>query len=238
MTATASLDRLLLLLDDLGPDIDDLDPDVDESTDLADQLADCGDLSLVPALETALDDAMASGNPYARDTLAAVLAGLAGPAALPVLLRAGARDLGDDQDSLSAVLCDLFDQHPTAIREAAHPLLTDPDARLRAVAVWTLGFTSHPEDLNLLAHTATDPSDEVRTATAGTLGSLAPHHPHAVDLLITLLTDPHPQVRIDALSALAWSHHPTALPAIQTLTTDPDPRVRHHATTTATHLRA
>ncbi|WP_051838711.1 HEAT repeat domain-containing protein [Streptomyces sp. NRRL WC-3742] len=232
MTAAESLDRLLLLL------LDDPDSDVDESTDLAERLADCEDLSLVPALEAALDEALAAGNFHARDTVAGVLAGLTGPAALPVLLRASARDLGDDQDSLSAVLCDLFDEHPDAAREAADPLLSDPDARLRAVAVWTLGFASHAEDVDLLARTAADPSEEVRAATAGSLGSLAAAHPQALDLLITLLADPHPQVRIDALSALGWSHRTRALPAVQSLANDPDERVRRWAAISADRLGA
>ncbi|MFJ9693835.1 HEAT repeat domain-containing protein [Kitasatospora sp. NPDC101183] len=229
MTSAESLDHLLALLLDV-------DPDFDESIALADELAACGDLSLVPAVEAALEEALAAGEFFARDLIAGVLAGLNGPDALPVLLRASARDLGDDQDSLLAEVVDLFAQYPGAARAAALPLVEEPDARLRAVGVWTLGFASGPQDVELFARTAADESGEVRGATAGALGSHAAGLPKAVDLLIALLADPEPQVRIDALAALGESRQARALQAVRTLAEDPDEGVRRWAVISADRL--
>ena len=56
-------------------------------------------------------------NFYGRDLIAGVLAGVAGIAALPVLLLAADRDLGDDQDGLQSEIAAVLDADPVAGRE-------------------------------------------------------------------------------------------------------------------------
>ncbi len=53
---------------------------------------------------------------WQRDVYAALLAGMLGADAIPILLEASAADLGDDQDSLAGILGDLFDRFPEARR--------------------------------------------------------------------------------------------------------------------------
>ena len=79
-----------------------LDDDYDVIAPTLAVLSACGDLSLVPGLREALDRFLDDGNFYGRDLIASALAGIQGVAALPALLRASARELGDDQDSLTA----------------------------------------------------------------------------------------------------------------------------------------
>jgi hypothetical protein len=78
------------------------DGDYDDIAPVLGALAACGDTSLVPRLREALAGFLDDRNFYGRDLTAHVLAGIQGVAALPALLAASARDLGDDQDSLQA----------------------------------------------------------------------------------------------------------------------------------------
>jgi hypothetical protein len=75
-------------------------------------LAACGDTALVPRLHEALDRFLDQENFYGRDLIASVLAGIQRAAALPVLLRASARDLGDDQDGLHTEIIELLHADP------------------------------------------------------------------------------------------------------------------------------
>src|ERR1700691_6268788 len=84
-----------------------LDDDDDVASAL-DALTACADTSLVPRLREALGRFLDDGNFYGRDLIARVLAGIQGVAALPVLLRASARDIGDDQDSLQTEIIGLL----------------------------------------------------------------------------------------------------------------------------------
>jgi hypothetical protein len=86
---------------ELEDDYDDIEPTVTA-------LAACGDTTLVPRLHEVLDRFLDEENFYGRDPIAGVLAGIQGVAALPVLLRASARDLGDDQDSLQSEIIELL----------------------------------------------------------------------------------------------------------------------------------
>jgi hypothetical protein len=54
-----------------------------------------GGITLVPRLHEVLDRFLEEENFYGHDLIASVLAGVAGVAALPALLLAAARDLGD-----------------------------------------------------------------------------------------------------------------------------------------------
>jgi hypothetical protein len=54
-----------------------------------------GGITLVPRLHEALDRFLEEENLYGHDLIASVLAGVAGVAALPALLLAAARNLGD-----------------------------------------------------------------------------------------------------------------------------------------------
>jgi hypothetical protein len=98
----ASLESVIRHATDLEDDYDDIEPTLTA-------LAGSGDRSLVPLLEAALDRFLDGDNFYGRDLVAGVLAGIEGPAALPTLLRASARDLGDDQDSLRSEIIELLE---------------------------------------------------------------------------------------------------------------------------------
>jgi len=79
-------------------------------------LAKSTDTSLVPRLEEALEQFLDHDNFYGRDLMALILAAIQGIAALPALLRAVARDLGDDQDSLPAEIDSLLMMNPSGAR--------------------------------------------------------------------------------------------------------------------------
>lgn len=78
---------------------------------------------------------MDARNWYARVVLAGLLARTAGRASLPALLRAHARDLGDDQDLLTTDLTVLVRQDSTSARELLLLWTDDPDPDLRRTAV-------------------------------------------------------------------------------------------------------
>ncbi|MFD3675640.1 HEAT repeat domain-containing protein [Streptomyces sp. NPDC058613] len=157
--------------------------------------------------------------------LARILAETAGHASLAALLRAYSRDLGDDQDSLSTTLHVLAQEDPAAAREVLLPCAVGNDEDLRRAAIWLLGFVPEPSDLTLLAHAAQDSDEGVRSTVVGTLGSHGTE-PDAIDLLLSLLDDPSPQVRISALSSLGFLQQPGTLGKIRLLANDDTPRVR------------
>ncbi|MFK0219407.1 HEAT repeat domain-containing protein [Streptomyces vinaceus] len=94
----------------------------------------------------------------------------------------------------------LAQAHPAAAREILLPCAVSDDEDLRRAAIWLLGFVPEPADLDLLAHAARDADEGIRSAVVGTLGSHGTE-PAAIDLLLCLLDDPSPQVRISALSS-------------------------------------
>ncbi|WP_338674076.1 hypothetical protein V1460_14150 [Streptomyces sp. SCSIO 30461] len=120
--------------------VDDLDADVDETIDLADEIAASGDAALLPRLEARLDRGVGERNSYARELLGGVIAAIGGVPALPVLLRASAVDLGDDQDGLAAEIVDLVHADPPAARALLEPLTKDDDPAVRDRAEWALRF--------------------------------------------------------------------------------------------------
>lgn len=133
MTDDDRVTRLIAMLDDL-------EADVDETIDLADAIAAGGDLGQLPRLESELDRALADRNAYARELLGGVIAALGGADRLPVLVRASAVDLGDDQDGLAAEIVDLVQADPEAARRVLRPLTEDDDLTVANRADWALRF--------------------------------------------------------------------------------------------------
>ncbi|MFI8368837.1 hypothetical protein [Streptomyces sp. NPDC085466] len=128
-----SVTRLLAMLDDL-------DADIDATIDLADEIAAGGDRALLPRLESELDRAVAERNGYARELLGGLVAALGGPTTLPVLVRASAADLGDDQDGLATEIVDLVQADPKTAERVLRPLTEDDDLTIANRADWALRF--------------------------------------------------------------------------------------------------
>ncbi|MFE2853903.1 HEAT repeat domain-containing protein [Streptomyces lavendulae] len=212
-------------LDELAVGLADPDGDLDDLAEIEEELVAARRRELIPFVEARLAAAVEAGNWYARHVLARILAETAGHTSLAALLRAYSRDLGDDQDSLSTRLHVLAQEHPAAAREVLLPCAVGSDEDLRRAAIWLLGFVPEPADLDLLAHAAQDADEGVRSAVVGTLGSHKTE-PTAVDLLLNLLDDPSPQVRISALSSLGFLRQPRTLRKIRLLAHDDNPRVR------------
>ncbi|MEV1053043.1 hypothetical protein ACFWZR_21060 [Streptomyces sp. NPDC059017] len=133
---TDPLNRLCELLDSLDS--------VDEAIDLADIVAASGDRSLLPRLEAAMDRFLGEGNFYAREMLGGVIASLGGTGTLPLLLRASAVDLGDDQDGLATEIVDLVQSDPDGARVVLEPLTKDADPVVAERAAWALRFLPGP----------------------------------------------------------------------------------------------
>ncbi|MFC8901001.1 hypothetical protein [Streptomyces cinereoruber] len=125
--------RLLAMLDDL-------DADVDATIDLADEIAATGGPELLPRLESELGRAVEERNGYARELLGGVVAGIGGTGSLPVLVRASAVDLGDDQDGLAAEIVDLVQADPKKAEGLLRPLTEDDDLAVAHRADWALRF--------------------------------------------------------------------------------------------------
>ncbi|MFI8521050.1 hypothetical protein ACIGEZ_25005 [Streptomyces sp. NPDC085481] len=120
--------------------LDDLEADVDETIDLADAIAATGDRDLLPRLEAELDRSVSERNAYARELLGGVIAALGGTDRLPVLVRASAVDLGDDQDGLAAEIVDLVQADPETAQRLLQPLTSDDDLSVANRADWALRF--------------------------------------------------------------------------------------------------
>ncbi|MCX4984637.1 hypothetical protein [Streptomyces sp. NBC_00572] len=120
--------------------LDDLDADVDATIDLADEIAASGDRALLPRLAAELDRAIAERNAYARELLGGVVAGVGGVETLPVLVRASAVDLGDDQDGLATEIVDLVQADPKTARGLLQPLTEDDDLSIANRADWAMRF--------------------------------------------------------------------------------------------------
>ncbi|MFG3702033.1 hypothetical protein ACGF5C_29675 [Micromonospora sp. NPDC047620] len=129
----ASVDGLVQRIDE--PEEDD---DGTEVYDIVDDLVASRDAALLPALEAHLDRYLGEGNFFARDAIATALARIAGVESLPVLLHTAARDLGDDQDGLSAEILDLVEGAPVRARHILTQLRADP--KVRAKAMWAAQF--------------------------------------------------------------------------------------------------
>ncbi|MFE9933793.1 HEAT repeat domain-containing protein [Streptomyces sp. NPDC005533] len=218
-------DHPTLRLDELAAGLADPDCDLDDLAEIEEELVAVPRRELIPSVERHLAAAVEAGNWYARHVLARILAETAGHTALAALLQAFSRDLGDDQDSLSTTLHVLAQEHPAAARDIILPCAVGNDDDLRRAAIWLLGFVPDPADLSLLAHAAQVSDEGIRNAVACTLGSHGTE-PEAIDLLLQLLDDPAPQVRISTLSTLGFLHLPRTLWKIRSLANDDNTRVR------------
>lgn len=220
------LTQLIRLLADEDSD----DTSFDKITQLTQTLIASADPRLVPELEDHLETFLEREDFYGRDVVGEVLASIAGLDALPVLLRASAQDLGDDQDTFQTIICELLEQDPEQARPAVLELVGASDAALRTTGVWALGFIVSNEDLPRLLTALSDPHPSVRSAAASPVGQLAERLPTAMDALAAALNDADPQVRISVLSALGYTHATAAIPHITRLVDDPDKEVRRWVT--------
>ncbi|MFI5490501.1 HEAT repeat domain-containing protein [Micromonospora echinaurantiaca] len=203
-----------------------LEDDYDDIAPVLAGLAACGDTTLVPRLHEALDRFLDEQNFYGRDLIAGILAGVQGVAALPVLLRASARDLGDDQDSLTGEIIDLLHTNKAAARRTVLGLATGGTPELRRAGLWALGFVVEAQDVELLLATAaTDADPRVRSVAIGSIPNPAGGD-RAFQVLVTALRDRDDQVRISAISRLGYTGLADAVASLAALAADPVPRVR------------
>jgi HEAT repeat protein len=213
-----ALDAVLRHAVELEDDYDDIAPTVTA-------LAACGDTSLVPRLQEVLDRFLDEENFYGRDLIASVLAGIEGVAALPVLLRASARDLGDDQDSLQTEIIELLHADRAASRCVVLEFTQSNTPELRRAGLWALGFVVEAQDVELLAAAATDADPKVRSIAIGSIPDPAGDD-RAFGALILALRDLDEQVRVSAASRLGYTGRVGAIAPLVALTADWAPRVR------------
>ncbi|MEU8211440.1 HEAT repeat domain-containing protein [Micromonospora sp. NPDC049044] len=202
-----------------------LEDDYDDIAPTVAALTASGDTALVPRLREALDRFLDEGNFYGRDLIAQVLAGIEGVAALPVLLRASARDLGDDQDSLQAEVIELLHADRATSRGVARDFATAETSELRRVGLWALGFVVEVQDVELLAAAVTDTDPEIRSMAVGSLPDPAGND-WAFGALVLALRDLNEQVRVSAASALGYTGRVDAVAPLVAHAADPTPRVR------------
>lgn len=202
-----------------------LEGDYDEIAPTLTALADCGDRTLVPRLSQALDAFLDEGNFYGRDLIAGVLAAVQGQEALPALLRASARDLGDDQDGLQADIGGLLTMDKTAARSMVLEFVTGETPEMRRTGLWALGYVADEQDVEILAAAATDPDPQVRSIAIGSIDNPA-HDDRAFRVLLRALSDIDEQVRVSAASRLGYTRRPDAVAPLVELASDLSSRVR------------
>jgi HEAT repeat protein len=194
------------------------------------ELAGSGDVSLVPRIKGALAAFLAGRNFYGRDLMAQILAGVLGVDAFPAVLGAWAVDIGDDRDSVSAMVWQLIESDRAGSLITIRQFAVEPDLTRRRAGVWAMGHAIGPEciddgDFELIAAAGRDPDGELRATALGALSSLKDDD-RACALMTDALRDPYPGVRVSALAGLGYSGRVSAVPAIADMATDPDARVR------------
>ena len=188
-------------------------------------MAESADLTLIPQLREAMSRFLGEENFHGRDLMAAILAGVQGTAALPDLLRACARDLGDDQDSLQTEVIELLHADPAACRPVVFEFATAEAPALRRVGLWAFGFVIEAADIEVLATAATDPDPGIRSIAVGSVPDPA-HDGWAFRVLTQALHDPDEQVRVSAVSRLSSTGRSDAVAPVAALAADSAPRVR------------
>ncbi|GAA1535135.1 hypothetical protein GCM10009827_061700 [Dactylosporangium maewongense] len=184
-----------------------------------------GDTALVSPLHEALDRFLDDGNFYGRDLIARILAGIQGPAALPALLRASARDLHDDQDSLSAEIIVLLEADRATARRTVVEFATSDTPELRHTGLWALGFVAEAQDIELLAAAATAVDAAVRSTAIGSIPD-PDGDDRAYRVILSALDDPDQQVRAAAVSRLGFTDRTDAVAPLAARVDDPAPQVR------------
>ncbi|MCZ7373419.1 HEAT repeat domain-containing protein [Micromonospora sp. WMMC250] len=202
-----------------------LEDDYDGIAPTVTALTTCGDTALVPRLREALDRFLDEGNFYGRDLIAGIWAGIDGTAALPVLLRASARDLGDDQDSLQAEIIELLHADRATGRRVVRDFATSEKPELRRVGLWALGFVIEAQDVELLTPAMTDADPEVRSLAVGLIPDPAGNDT-AFEALVLAVRDPDERVRASAASRLGHTGRNDAVAPLVAHAADPTPRVR------------
>jgi HEAT repeat protein len=202
-----------------------LEDDYDDIAPTVTALAACGDTTLVPRLHEVLGRFLDEENFYGRDLIAGVLAGIQGVAALPVLLRASARDLGDDQDSLQSEIIELLHADRSDGRRTVLEFATGDTPELRRVGLWALGFVVEARDVELLATAATDVDPKVRSLAISSIPDPAGDE-QAFRVLVLALRDLDEQVRVAAVSRLGYTGRADAVAPLVALAADRAPRVR------------
>jgi HEAT repeat protein len=202
------------------------DADFADIRALVDELGAGRDASLVPELRRVLAGCVDRGDWFGRDQIARVLYDLRGVEALPQLLRVAARDLGDDQQSLGALIIDLLYVDRVRARAAVLEALADGDAALRRTALWALGFVRERQDAETLLRAAADPDPEIRAAAVGSADARAGRDSPELAVLRGALADPDPRVRISAVAQLGHRGDAALAPVVAAMAGDPDRQVR------------
>lgn len=188
-------------------------------------LAGSGDVSLVPRLNAALERFLDEGNFYGRDLIVEVLAGVAGVAALPALLLAADRDLGDDQDGLRSEIAGLLHEDLETARELILDLVTGDVPERRRAGLLVLGDVAEADDVELLVNAVGHPDADIRLAAVEALEDwLSEQRVFAV--LTGALHDTDEAVRAAAVGLLGTSGRPDAVAALAVVVTDDLARVR------------
>jgi hypothetical protein len=136
-----------------------------------------GDRSLVPRICEALKAFVVLRNFYGRDLMAELLIGLIGVEAFPAAIDAWSVDIGDDRDSLTAMVSDLIDEDAATCLVTIRDLMRSPDPSKRSAGIWALDYTFEhvgidPGDHAVLEAATRDPDAHVRASALSTLGGL------------------------------------------------------------------
>ena len=217
--AVDDVSELVQLL--LGEDLD-----FDQIEECVVGVVNASDATLQPVLERHLDNFVDAGDWYARDVIARVMYEICEVGALPALLKAMARDLGDDKDSLAGMVVDLFHADREAARSVALGCAESVDSELRRVGVWALGFVGTQRDQALIVEAAADADPRIRSTAMGSISRTADCDPEVAEVLAAGTRDADPQVRISAIDKLGWHRAPALIPLIAACVGDPEPRVR------------
>ena len=188
-------------------------------------LAGAGPAGAVVALREQLGTYLDDEDQEGRDMCALLLEDIAGIAALPDLLMAAERDLGDDPYRVTGLIDDLISADSDGARRLLLGMVTGgPAEQCRAALQW-LEPVARPEDVAVLAEVAARPDPEVRAWRS------RPCPARSVTIGPSLgagraLGDPDTEVRLVAIDRLAVTGRPDAVPPLTARAADPEPRVR------------
>jgi HEAT repeat protein len=179
-----------------------------------------------PAIAVTTRDALRTAPEAARDALIEGLGRMRGRAALQALLALQPISNLDDRRKLAEAL----GGHAEA-GSSLRALLGDPDASVRANAVWSLGTVGAADSAPLVAKLLVDPNVAVAGNAAAALGRIAARAKGpslAAPALCAALSDARSYVRANALSGLraANASCPDADAALRLLARDPADAVR------------